>query len=137
MYATKADMIQRFGEPELLNLTDAGRTGIIDDAILDMSLNDATSEIDSYLAVVLTTTPTSGFAVLIGVCCDIARYRLYAGIGGETEQVKERYDAAIRWLRDVSTGKARIGISTEPITGGYAACKRDMFFTKETILIQP
>lgn len=129
-YATTADMLQRFGEQELLQLTDAGRSGEIDETLLDLALIDATAEIDSYLATVRTTAPTTTFGILISVACDIARYRLYAGIGGQTDQVKERYDAAVRWLRDVAMGRAKLGIASDtvPTTSSIAATERTFIF---------
>ena len=129
-YATQADMVKRFGEPELLHLTDAGRTGSIDANIMTMALDDATSEVESYLSGVLSEALTAPPAIIISVTCDIARYRLYAGIGGQTEQVKERYDDAVRWLRDVAAGKAKLGIAstTTPATSGIACSARTFQF---------
>jgi phage gp36-like protein len=126
-------MVQRFGEPELLHLTDAGRTGSIDATIVSMALDDATAEVDSYLSSVLSAPLTTTPVILVSVTCDVARYRLYSGIGGQTEQVKDRYDAAVRWLRDVSAGKAKLGIATAdvPITRGIAASIRTFEFTDD------
>ena len=44
---------------------------------------------------------------------DISIYNLYARRKGAPEDRKQRYDSAIRFLRDVSTGKASLG-STAP-----------------------
>jgi phage gp36-like protein len=41
---------------------------------------------------------------LVQAVCDIARYRLYAGAADE--EVQNRYDQAVAWLKDVSAGRA-------------------------------
>ena len=48
-YATVADMIARFGELEVLQLTDRNQEGVIDKAVAKTALDDATAEIDAYL----------------------------------------------------------------------------------------
>lgn len=109
-YATQQNMIDRFGEDELVQLTDrvAPATGAIVAAVMDKALTDADAEINSYLqaryAVPLSPAP----AMLERVACDIARYQLYDDRA--TEQVIQRYKDAVKWLRDVSTGVVNLGI---------------------------
>lgn len=108
-YATQADMVERFGEDELIELTDRARAGAIDATVLDRALADATAEIDGYLAaryqLPLTTTPL----VLVRVCADLARYHLHDD--QVPEAVKVRYQAAVDLLRRVSTGHVSLGVS--------------------------
>lgn len=106
MYATQADMENRFGTDELIQLTDPNRTAI-DATVLDQALTDASAEIDLYLArfnpPLLTNPP-----MLVVLCCDIARYRLFDDAA--TEQVSKRYDDAISKLTAISTGKIQLGL---------------------------
>jgi phage gp36-like protein len=46
--------------------------------------------------------------VLEKLACDIARYQLLENT--EKEIVKERYDNAIRFLKDVAAGKVTLGV---------------------------
>lgn len=133
MYATQSDMVQRFGESELLHLTDPTGSGTVDGALLDLALTDATGEVDSYLSMVLTAPLTVPTARVVSVTCDIARYRLYALAGGEPEQVQERYDAAIRWLRDVAKGSAKLGV--EPPAGEAPALGSALAATPRTMVL--
>lgn len=110
-YATAADMEQRFGISEMLLLADPERTGEVDATIVDTAINDATAEVDSYLACVLTEPLETIPTFLVSITCDIARYRLYSGLTCDTVQVKERYDDAIVWLNNVAKGRARLGIT--------------------------
>lgn len=108
-YATQADMVDRYGERELILLTDRDNTGVIDSTVLDRALADATAEIDGYLAaryqLPLTSTPT----VLVRVCADIARYHLHDD--NIPEPVEIRYKAAVDLLRQVSLGRVALGVS--------------------------
>lgn len=108
-YASQADMIDRFGEGELISLTDRAGTGAIDAGVLDRALADATAEVDGYLAsryqLPLTSTPT----VLVRVCSDIARYLLHDD--HIPEPVATRYKASVDLLRQVSLGRVSLGAS--------------------------
>lgn len=108
-YATKQDMIDRFSAAELVQLTDKGavRTDAIVDAVLDKALADASADIDGYLAgrYVIPLSPAP--ANVTRLACDIARY--YLQINEANEQVKARYDAALKFLTKVATGEIKIG----------------------------
>lgn len=128
-YATAADMQQRFGLSEMLLLADPERTGEVDATIVDTAINDATAEVDSYLACVLTEPLEVVPVFLVSVVCDIARYRLYSGLTCDTIQVKERYDDAIVWLVNISKGRAKLGITgadTTPVSNSIAVGTRTL-----------
>jgi phage gp36-like protein len=115
-YASQQDLVDRFGEQELIQLTDRGDppAGAVDATAVAHALADADAEIDSYLGrytLPLTVVP----AALERIACDIARYRLYEDRA--TEQVRARYDDALRFLRAVGEGKLTLG----PDTGGRVA----------------
>jgi phage gp36-like protein len=106
-YATATDLVDRFGESELIDLTDRAQppAGMIDADVADKALADACGEADAYLGVRYTLPVTAPVPlVLVAVVCDIARYRLYEN--RSTEEVRKRYEDAVRWLRDVSRGAA-------------------------------
>lgn len=112
MYATSTDMQERFGEQELLRLSNKdARAETIDTAVLNTALADATARINGYLAgrypLPLAVVP----AVLVVLCCDIARYQLWDDHA--PEQVKERYDGALLFLAQVGQGKLGLGLSDD------------------------
>jgi|CEGE01.1.fsa_nt_gi phage gp36-like protein len=109
-YITLTDLTQRFGEDEILSLTDTG-SGEIGTELIDRSIEDACGEINGYVAaggyaVPLTPVPS----IIKAYACDIARYRLYDE--SALEQVSKRYDDAIKFLRAVAKGDVLLGIST-------------------------
>ena len=95
---TRQDLIDRFGEDELVLLTDREGRGVIDDEVLNRAIEDAEAETAAYIqaaGLVLSSPPK----VLVIKVCDIARYYLHDN--GETQVVLDRYKQAIAWLRDV------------------------------------
>ncbi|MBF0186015.1 MAG: DUF1320 domain-containing protein [Magnetococcales bacterium] len=110
-YATIADLIQRYGEDELIQRSDRRAGRIRDDVVINQALADASAEIDSYLAS-RYSLPLSGVPdVLVRLCCDVARYRLWAD--KVTEIVRTRYEDAVRQLKDIARGQATLGIAPE------------------------
>lgn len=136
-YATKQDMIDRFGETELVQITNqedhAAET--IDDSVLNQALADADAEIDGYLigryALPLASVP----ATLKRNACDIARYHLYDD--RVTEQVQKRYDNVIAFLRMLAKGDASLGLDAAQqetaTTGGPAIAAGDRVFTADSL----
>lgn len=105
-------MIDRFGETEIVQLTDIGEvaTGDIVTDVLDRALEDADAEINGYLAaryvLPLGSTPT----LVVGLAADIARYRLYRD--NVTETVEKRYKAAVKMLENIAGGKISLGLDS-------------------------
>lgn len=117
-YATQADMQLAFGDDDLIQLTDRANppAGAIDATVLARALAAADALADNYLAVryavPLAVTP----AVLVEACCDIARYELTRGPGlRATDEIKNRYDQRVSWLKDVSAGRATLGVGAADI----------------------
>jgi phage gp36-like protein len=108
-YAVVDDFIKAFGERETLMLTnlDNPNSVTIDPIPLDKALDDATAEIDTYIAsryiLPLISTPT----VVNRYCLDIARYMLDRV--RSREDVRLRYEDALKWLGMLASGKVSIG----------------------------
>ncbi len=112
MYATRDDMTKRFGEEELILLTDhASGAGVIDDAVLSQALADASAEVDGYLGGRYTLPLPSVPAVLVRICCDIARYLLHDEHA--PERIEKRYDGAISFLSKLGSGTISLGMPDE------------------------
>ncbi len=98
---TLDDLIDRFGETELANLTDKENYQIIDETVINHAIADAMAEVVAYLnptglivGGVYVGTPPKALKIK---ACDIARYYLYEN--GVTEIVEARYKQAIDWLK--------------------------------------
>ena len=110
MYASPDNMLSRFGEQDLVLLTERidSVPGEINQALLSQALIDASAEIDGYIvgrySLPLVTVPT----VLERNCCDIARYFLYGDRA--PEQAEKRYQAVVKSLTSVSKGDISLGL---------------------------
>lgn len=99
-YATEAKFDASFSASERQQLL-AGREGGFEQVA-----KDAQGEIHSYLATRYAVPVDPAPSRLVAVALDIARYRLYDDAA--PEQVQQRYDHAVKWLRDVAAGKASL-----------------------------
>lgn len=126
-YSTYDDLILEFPKAEIDSLLDRDRNGREDDGVVDEAVGFADDLIDGYLreryAVPLTTVPRN----LVGVACDIVRYRLYQG--QPTELVQLRYDAALNWLKDVARGLVTLDVG-EVFEDRVAASEPAPVFTR-------
>ena len=119
-YATVQDMIARFGEPEMIQLTDPDAQAAVQPARIELKLQDAHALADGYLGRVYAlplagcAKPTGVGAVehvpppqLTRIVCDVARYYLYDDLAPESE-VYRRYKQATTELQAIADGKAQL-----------------------------
>lgn len=109
-YATLQDLIDRFGENELITLTDRADplTGEIDAEVVAMALGDADAMIDGYIGSRYGLPLSQIPPLLVGVASDLARYQLYNE--QPTETVSTRRDQAVAVLRDIASGKLALPV---------------------------
>lgn len=124
IYATVADLVARFGELELVQLTDMENIppSIIDVRRVETKIGDACAFIDGYVGQVYRL-PLAGCVkpitapganpeyvappVLVRIACDLARYYLHDDLAPENE-VYRRYKAAVRELEVIAAGGAQL-----------------------------
>ena len=113
-YATQADIVALYGEEELIQLADRDRDGAADAGVVEAALSDASEEIDGYLSVQYDlpldearTRPLRRIAV------DIAMYRMANTAPLNTDERRDRYRDAVRYLDKVSKGTIRLGIADD------------------------
>lgn len=111
-YATPDQFIKTFSERETISLTDEKRTGAVDSDKLEFALTRASNVIDGYLVGRYKTPWPDSPGILIGYCCDIARYQLASDYRVLSEEIRLRYDDAIKFLEKVASGKINLGRDT-------------------------
>ena len=116
-YATLDDLVARFGEQELIDQTDRVSGTNVDAELVARVLDYASATIDPYLAGRYDLPLPSVPALLVGLCCDMARYALYPDAA--PEMVKDRYNNALRLLREIAAGTLQLGLSS-PASSGLA-----------------
>jgi phage gp36-like protein len=135
MYGSIALFEEAFGTPETLMLTnlDNPMAATIDTVPLDRALTDAAALIDTYLvrryALPLSVVPQ----VLIPYSLDIARYRLDRI--RDREDVRKRYEDAIKWLESVRDGKNFLGtdVATNEMVAATATVSAISYGSTESI----
>lgn len=124
LYATLQDMIARFTQQELVELTDTVNIppSTVDEARVAVKLGDAQAFVDGYVGQVYRL-PLVGCAkpatlpggepeyvappVLMRLTCDLARYYLHDDLAPENE-VYRRYKAALKELDAIANGTAML-----------------------------
>lgn len=113
MYCTPAQMIDMYGEADLIALTDRAGVGTLDTSVLERALEDAAAEIDMYLAtryqLPLSTQPRP----LVRLAALLARDNLAPGIGQVDEQWKAQVEGARRTLREIAAGRISLGVDAQ------------------------
>lgn len=118
-YATLNDLITRFSEKRLVQLTDRfdPPANVIDESVTAEALQHADDLIDGYVrdryALPFAEIPP----ILNGLAADIAYFRLFQE---PTEEARKRYEDALRTLRDIGGGKIKL-----PVAGGAEAPSRN------------
>lgn len=117
MYCTVEQLINWFGEPELIQRTDREPvTGSINQTVLAEAMATAERQIDGYLrSVYPLPLPAEVIAAssLPEICGDIVRGVLFKGI--ENEQVRQAYKDAIAWLKDVQAKRVTLGAMDQTV----------------------
>lgn len=115
-YATLTDMVERFGELELVQLTDRMNGVAIDAVVMGRALADAQAEIDSYLATRYLLPLISTPPMVNRLACDIARYRLHDD--GVPESVRVRYQDAVSLLKRLASADVLLTGMAEAAVAG-------------------
>ncbi|MFH1796270.1 MAG: DUF1320 domain-containing protein [Pseudomonadota bacterium] len=138
-YAVKQDLVDRFGEKELRQLTD--RTNVppttIDDTVVGRALADADGLIDGYIGKKYSLPLAEVPPMLTKVAADLARYYLHGKAADKDSPVTAAFNQAVAWLRDVSKGLVELGngaIEPEAAGGGSVKTSRpNRVFTRDTM----
>ncbi len=113
-YATTTDATDLYGEDYILTSVDRNDDGIVDPTAFTDALAQATSELDSYIAVKYDLPLAVVPAVLVRFTIDVAVYVASPNAVELTEEKKERYESAIKWARGVAKGEVSLGTVDQP-----------------------
>lgn len=111
-YATAQDLIDRFGTAELVQLTNPNGSTVTTAAV-DRAIADAGAEIDAYLRP-RYALPLAGTSPLLRRhVANLARFFLHQGEGrNPTKEVTDLREQTLAFLKDVSAGRADLGLDT-------------------------
>lgn len=110
MYATKQDMTNKFGEREVIALTDREPyQNLINDNVLNDAIAAVSAEIDSYIGSRYPTPLNPVPKIVSYMACDMVRYYLTGAAATETDPITMRYKNAVKFFGEVSKGVATLG----------------------------
>jgi phage gp36-like protein len=138
-YATKQDLIDRFGQAELVQLTDRTNrpASTVDEVVVDRALADAAAIADGYLGKVYALPLAETPPALVKHTADIARYYLHGKAADKDGPVSRAHDQAIAWLRDISRGLIQIDVGgaalPQPAGGTVRVSGSDRIFTADSM----
>ncbi|MCA9530481.1 MAG: DUF1320 family protein [Myxococcales bacterium] len=125
-YATPADIETALGPDRYLIVADRDADGSVDAAAVTAAIAEAEGTVDSYLVrwsaelqALAQPLPAVKAAVV-----SIVVWKLLVRQERATEDVKDDYDEAMRWLRDVSSGKADLGLDPVDASAGASSQTR-------------
>jgi phage gp36-like protein len=135
-YVTQADLEERFGVDEVLQLTDPTNVGVVNQSILARAISDASAVVDGYLRSAYSLPLASVPPELGRITGDLARYYLYNDRA--TQRVIDLRNEAVQWLRDVAAGRASLGVAMGEVTppsavGGARVSSAPRVFTPTTL----
>lgn len=125
-YASQADLVTYAGETEIIQLTDRSSPPayVIDAAVVAQALGEADDLINAHLATKYQL-PLSQTPSLLKTCAiDIARYKLFRA--SPTDEVRTRYEEAMKTLRMISAGTMKLNVAE---TGVAPAARNDEILT--------
>jgi len=105
-YCAQVDILEQISKVELIQLSDDANAGVVDESVVTRGIADADAEIDGYCGNRYSVPFIPVPELVRKLSVDIAVYNLYSRRQGAPEGRKERYDAAVQFLRYVADGKA-------------------------------
>lgn len=109
-YITLQDMIDQFGEREMIALSDRMDAGEVDPDVVARAIATATSEVDAYVAAKAAIPLSSVSPIVNRHCCNLARFHLVGAEAQSTEEIRTAYEDAVKFFRGVGEGKVQLGV---------------------------
>lgn len=133
-YCTMENLVERFGIDELEAKAWDDDADKIDEPKVAKACQDATDQINMYVASSIPLPVASVPPALTRIACDIARYHLQSK--APLDEVKQRYAEAMQALKDIASGIATLGSAesvTEPANVEALRDDSDRVFTRESL----
>ena len=108
-YASVDQLKAVIPDTDLALLTDFAGGETASDARLDQALDDATAEINTYIAKAFPLPLADPPHILVVICRDLAMHRLYVNLGHAENPFDALRAAALFTLKGIAAGRVSIG----------------------------
>lgn len=117
-YCTLSDIQYAMDEADVIRYTDDDDVGIVNTQVVEKAISDAGALVDAYLAgryaVPLDPVPD----VINWAACDIAVYKISSRRGIAPEEVRQKFDDAVKFLDRLASGKGELPGASQSTSGG-------------------
>lgn len=117
-YAAETDIAARYGSNLLLTIADPDGTGAVNAALVTQALSDADQLIDSHVQERYQLPMSPVPSLLVTLAVDIAVYRIATL---PTDEMRNRYQDALKLLKNIATGTLQLGATPVPQSTGQQA----------------
>ena len=128
-YCELQDLIDRFGERELVDAADRDGDGAPDAEVVAAACEDAAAEIDARLARRYRVPFTRPTRILRALACDIARHELLNP--RPHEEAIRRYEAAVKLLESIAAGDLSLGADEADVEADTGSRKKVRFVARQ------
>lgn len=115
-YATQADIEELYGA-DALYVADRDGDGTAEAGAVTRAIEEAAAEIDSHIGARYTLPLAQTPPILRRICVDIAIYRLALSHDALSEEMRVRYDDAVKHLVRLAKGDASLNLPADPDAG--------------------
>ena len=115
-YVTLAQLIERYGEPALIAVTDRAEfaTGVVNQASIDRAIADADALIDGYLVRKYALPLAEAQPLLVKIAGSLVFYDLHTY--QPDEKIVNEQKLALAMLRDIANGTVALTVALEIAT---------------------
>lgn len=136
-YVTLAQLIERYGEPALVAVTDRAEfaTGVVNEASIDRAIADADALIDGYLVRKYALPLAEAQPLLVKIAGSLVFYDLHTY--QPDEKIVNEQKLALAMLRDIASGTIALtvaGLEADNVAGsGARITDRDRLMTQDNM----
>ena len=115
-YCTLDDIKDMMDEEEIIRFTDDAGAGVVNTDVTDKAIAGADALIDSHIGSRYSVPVSPVLDIIVALACDIAIYKLYSRRSAAPEEIRKKYDDAIKYLEKAAAGKIIIPGATSSST---------------------
>lgn len=140
-YATSDDMVARFDEAQLIKVasTTVDDAEVLDTDKIGRAIAGADAIVNLHVRGRYAVPLSPVDPEILGISCDIARYKLYGDATNAPEAAKDAYEAAMAMLASIRDGKATLTAAAAGSTDPAATAdvvefvSEDRIFTRDSL----
>jgi len=136
-YCTLDDIKDMMDEDEIIRFTDDADAGVVNTSVTDKAIAGADALIDSHIGSRYSVPVDPVPDIIVDLACDIAIYKLYSRRSAAPDEIRQKYEDAVKYLEKVAAGKIIIpdatAASTSASNDAVIITASDKIFSRDTM----